>query len=84
MCSLQSAVIQVVAERRILDLNNSAGSITESLTFKISSRRLYESDKFVCYAMSVSLCVLRFELTENDTRSAEAQQQTFTNWGRYS
>ncbi|XP_001946888.1 BRCA1-associated protein isoform X1 [Acyrthosiphon pisum] len=32
--------------------------------------------------MSVSLCVLRFELTENDTRPAEVQQQIFTNWDK--
>ncbi|XP_025203555.1 BRCA1-associated protein [Melanaphis sacchari] len=35
--------------------------------------------------MSVSLCVLRFELTENDTRPVDAQQQqqkTFTNWDK--
>jgi len=51
--------------------------------FNNTSGQAYEFEKFVCYAMSVSLCVLRFELTENDTRPAEVQQQTFTNWGRY-
>jgi len=38
--------------------------------------------KIICNAMSVSLCVLRFELTEYDTPSDEAQQQTLTNWGK--
>lgn len=36
--------------------------------------------------MSVSLCVLRFELTEDDTQSTqsdEPQQQTLINWGTY-
>lgn len=33
--------------------------------------------------MSVSLCVLRFELTEETSHLEEAQQQNLTNWGRY-
>lgn len=64
---------------------NSAHStiqVRDHLKFNISSGRAHGRDKFVCYAMSVSLCVLRFELTENDTRPAEAQQQTFTNWDK--
>lgn len=42
--------------------------------------RVYELAKVVCYAMSVSLCVLRFELTGDDS---QVQPQTLTNWGRY-
>lgn len=44
-------------------------------------RTRIDSETLICYAMSVSLCVLRFELTENDTQPDEAQQQ-LTNWGK--